>query len=84
MPLDKDVDLKRLAEITHGFVGADVAALCKEAAMYVLRRLWPQLEFKKDESIPQEMLQKLKVTNEDFKAALKLVSEIVYYKLTDE
>jgi len=73
MPLDKDVDLKKIADMTHGFVGADVAALCKEAAMNVLRRLWPELEFKKDESIPQEMLQKLRVVNEDFKAAMKLV-----------
>ena len=73
MPLDKDVDLKKIADMTHGFVGADVAALCKEAAMNVLRRLWPELEFKKDESIPEDMLQKLRVVNEDFKAAMKLV-----------
>jgi len=73
MPLEKDVDLKELADVTHGFVGADLEGLCKEAAMSVLRRVLPQVNIKEDEKIPKEVLEKLKVTKNDFKEALKLV-----------
>ena len=73
MPLTKDVDLKQLAAISHGFVGADLSALCKEAAMNVLRRLLPDLKLKEDEPISQDLLNKLKVKKEDFKEALKFV-----------
>jgi len=73
MPLTKDVDLEELASITHGFVGADLSALAKEAAMSVLRRILPQLKLKEKEPIPQEVLDKLKITQKDFKEALKLV-----------
>ena len=73
MPLTKDVDLKEVARITHGFVGADLQALAKEAAMSVLRRHLPKLNLKEKESIPPEFLQKLKITDKDFKVALKLV-----------
>jgi len=69
MPLAEDVDLDELAEITHGFVGADLESLCKEAAMRVLRRIIP--EVKVDEEIPKEVLKKMIVTREDFKNALK-------------
>jgi len=69
MPLAEDVDLDELAEITHGFVGADLESLCKEAAMRVLRRIIPEL--KVDEEIPKEVLKKMIVTREDFKNALK-------------
>ena len=69
MPLAEDVDLDELAEITHGFVGADLESLCKEAAMRVLRRIIP--EIKADEEIPKEVLKKMIVTKEDFKNALK-------------
>ncbi|MGB9845260.1 CDC48 family AAA ATPase [Methanothermobacter tenebrarum] len=69
MPLADDVDLDELAEITHGFVGADLESLCKEAAMRVLRRVIP--EIKVDEEIPKEVLKKMIVTKEDFKNALK-------------
>jgi len=69
MPLAEDVDLDELAEITHGFVGADLESLCKEAAMRVLRRIIPEL--KVDEEIPKEVLKKMIVTKEDFKNALK-------------
>jgi transitional endoplasmic reticulum ATPase len=72
MPLE-GVDLKELAAITHGFVGADVAALCKEAAMNVLRRLLPTLKLKEDEPIPADVLNKLKVYSNDFRQALKFV-----------
>ncbi|MBU2406626.1 MAG: AAA family ATPase, partial [Nanoarchaeota archaeon] len=73
MPLTKDVDLEELAAITHGFVGADLSALAKEAAMSVLRRILPQLKLKEKEPIPQEVLEKLRITQRDFKDALKLV-----------
>ncbi len=71
---DKSVkkELDRLAEITHGFVGADLQALCKEAAMNVIRRVLPDLKGE-SEKIPPEILEKLKIKAEDFKAALKLV-----------
>jgi len=73
MPLTKDVVLGDLAAITHGFVGADLAALCKEAAMNVLRRLLPNLKLKEDEPISPDLLEKLKVTSKDFREALKFV-----------
>ena len=73
MPLDKDVNLKELSNITHGFVGADLASLAKEAAMIVLRRVLPDLRYDKEEEIPNEILEKLQVTKNDFKEALKVV-----------
>ncbi|MDR1819638.1 MAG: CDC48 family AAA ATPase [Methanobrevibacter sp.] len=69
MPLSEKVDLDELSEITHGFVGADLEALCKEAAMRVVRRVLPDI--KTDEEIPKEVLQKLIVKKNDFKEALK-------------
>ncbi len=73
MPLEKDVVLKDLAAITHGFVGADLAALAREAAMIVLRRILPDLKLKEAEPIPKEMLEKLYITQKDFREALKMV-----------
>ena len=75
MPLTKDVDLDKIAGITHGFVGADVAALCKEAAMNVLRKVLAESNFdmKENQPLPPEVLNKLIVTGKDFKDALKLV-----------
>jgi transitional endoplasmic reticulum ATPase len=73
MPLNKNVNIKELAEVTHGFVGADLEALCKEAAMSVLRRNIPSFKFKDVEKIPEEFLQKLQVKKNDFKEALKIV-----------
>ena len=73
MPLAKNVDLKELSEVTHGFVGADLESLCKEAAMSVLRRNIPGFKFKDVEKIPEEFLQKLQVLKNDFKEALKIV-----------
>ena len=72
MPL-KDVDLNPLASITYGFTGADVEALCKEAAMSALRENLPQMSWKKQEELPPKLLEKLKVTKEDFNNALKIV-----------
>jgi len=73
MPLDKDVNLKRLSEVTHGFVGADLASLSKEAAMIVLRRALPDMNLKEDEAIAQELLDKLFIHQKDFLEALKVV-----------
>lgn len=73
MPLAKSVSLKDTAEITYGFVGADLEALCKEAAMILLRRLLPDLRLKEEEAIPKEMLDRLIITRKDFKEALKVV-----------
>jgi len=73
MPLAKDVDLKELADITYGFVGADLSALSKEAAMIVLRRILPDLKLEEESSIPKEVLEKLQITRKDFIKALKTV-----------
>ncbi|MEK6872222.1 MAG: CDC48 family AAA ATPase [Nanoarchaeota archaeon] len=62
-----------LASVTHGFVGADLSALAKEAAMIVLRRLLPKLDLKENEQIPEEVLIELKVKKNDFDDALKVV-----------
>ncbi|MHC1632107.1 MAG: CDC48 family AAA ATPase [Methanotrichaceae archaeon] len=70
MPLAEDVDLKKLAEITHGFVGADIAALAREAGMRSLRRILPEMDLEV-ESIPAEILNKIEVMNEDFFDALR-------------
>ena len=72
MPLAKDVDLDKLAEITHGFVGADLEALCREAAMSALREIMPEIEFEK-EYIPYKKLLGLQVTMDYFREALKEV-----------
>ncbi|MBI5065028.1 CDC48 family AAA ATPase [Candidatus Woesearchaeota archaeon] len=73
MPLAKNVELEELAAITHGFVGADLQALAKEAAMIVLRRVFPDLKLEDEEPITKELLDKLLVTKEDFKEALRTV-----------
>ena len=72
MPLAQDVDLEKLSQITHGFVGADLEALCREAAMNALRKIMPSIDFQWDE-IPYETLLKLEVTMNDFMEALKEV-----------
>jgi len=72
MPLASDVDLDRLAEISHGFVGADLEALAREAAMITLRKIMPKIEFEAD-YIPYELLLELEVTMDDFLEALKEV-----------
>ncbi|MBT4783622.1 CDC48 family AAA ATPase [Candidatus Woesearchaeota archaeon] len=72
MPLTKDVDLVAIASKTHGFVGADLESLCKEAAMNVIRREMPKLNLKEGE-ISQELKARLQVTKDDFIAARKIV-----------
>jgi AAA family ATPase, CDC48 subfamily len=73
MPLDNDVDMERLSEITKGYTGADLAALVKEAAMHALRRYLPEIDIEQ-EKIPVEVLEKMVVTMEDFIAAFKEIT----------
>src|ERR687893_38587 len=70
MPLDKDVNLERLADITHGFVGADLQSLSKEAGMRALRRILPEIDLS-SESIPGNVLRKIIVTMQDFMDVVK-------------
>jgi len=75
MPLTKDVDLEKLADVTYGFVGADLSALCKEAAMASLRRILPEIgTIEEDKKIPRALLEKLEVRQDDFQEAQKLVT----------
>ena len=71
MPLAKDVNLDYLADVTYGFVGADLAALAREAAMNALRRYLPEIDL--DKPIPTEILEKMEVKMEDFKNALRMI-----------
>src|SRR3989344_4431568 len=76
MPLAKNVALKDIAKITHGFVGADLNMLAKEAAMIVLRHILPELKLEgvnDEDPIPQEILEKLVIAQKDFIEALKVV-----------
>jgi transitional endoplasmic reticulum ATPase len=70
MPLAKDVNLEKLADISHGFVGADLQALSKEAAMRALRKILPEVDLS-SESIPAETLRKIIVTMQDFMDVIK-------------
>jgi len=70
MPLADDVDLDRLADLTHGYAGADLSALTKEAAMAALRRVLPDLDLETDE-IPFETLNRINVNKGDFNVALR-------------
>lgn len=70
MPFADDVDLDRLAFLTHGYVGADLSALAREAAMYAIRRLMPSIDFER-EVIPDEAILALEVTMDDFLNALR-------------
>jgi len=73
MPLTKSVKLEELARKTHGFVGADISSLGKEAAMIVLRRNLHKFNLEEEKEIPQEVLNELKVSQNDFEEALKIV-----------
>jgi transitional endoplasmic reticulum ATPase len=73
MPLASDVVLKALAERTHGFTGADLAALCRETAMKSLRRYLPEINLE-DERIPPSVLEKMEVRREDFTNAFREIT----------
>src|SRR6266480_4139076 len=70
MPLAKDVDLSELAGFTHGYVGADMSALCNEAAMRSLRRILPEIDIQVD-YVPPDVLNRLEVTRDDFLQAYR-------------
>jgi transitional endoplasmic reticulum ATPase len=70
MPLEGDIELETLADLTHGYVGADLSALTKEAAMHSLRRVLPEMDLEM-EQIPMDVLSKITVTRDDFLAALR-------------
>jgi transitional endoplasmic reticulum ATPase len=70
MPLTEDVNLESFAKVTHGFVGADLEALSKEAAMRSLRRILPEINLEQPK-IPAEILNKIKITKQDFDEALR-------------
>lgn len=73
MPLAKDVDLQRLADISHGYTGADLLSLCREAAMKALRRYLPETNLE-EEKIPPETLEKMEVKLDDFQAAYREIT----------
>ena len=70
MPLEGDIELETLADLTHGYVGADLSALTKEAAMHSLRRILPEMDLEM-EQIPMDVLSRITVTRDDFLAALR-------------
>jgi transitional endoplasmic reticulum ATPase len=71
MPLAKGVDLDALSDSTHGMVGADIAAIAREAAMNTLRRLLPKINLDEDQPLPAEIIENLEVTADDFDEALR-------------
>lgn len=73
MPLTEKVDLDKFADITHGYSGADLNALVKEAAMRALRRVMPEIKKLKDEELSKEILDKIEVTEHDFEEAMRKV-----------
>lgn len=73
-PLAEDADLDRTSDRTYGYVGADLEAIAKEAAMHALRRVLPDIsDLKEMDSLPEEILEKLKVTSEDLEYAIRMV-----------
>ncbi len=73
MPLNEDMDLKRLSDVTHGYTGADIASLCREAAMKALRRYIPEINLE-EERIPPETLEKMVVKMDDFMSAYREIT----------
>jgi transitional endoplasmic reticulum ATPase len=71
MPLEANVSLDEYAKITHGFVGADIMAVCREAALFALRKILPKINL--DEPIPSEIIQELEISDDDFMQAINLV-----------
>jgi transitional endoplasmic reticulum ATPase len=70
MPLSEDIDLQELAARLHGYTGADIKALCREAAMKALRRCLPEIELE-GERISPEILESMMITDRDFKEGMK-------------
>ncbi len=80
MPLEKSVSIKELAKKTHNFSGADISAVCKEALIFVLRRLLPSMEFD-SEKIDPKYLEQIEITLDDFDLGIKRVSKNVKLRL---
>ncbi|MFO7872124.1 MAG: CDC48 family AAA ATPase [Candidatus Undinarchaeales archaeon] len=74
MPLDKNISLDKWADVTYGYVGADLEALAKEAAMAALRRTLPKLNLEEEKEVPTEIMENLRVNKKDFKSGLRNVS----------
>jgi len=81
-PEEREKLLDELSSLTHGFVGADLAALSREAAMKALRRYLPEIDL--DNPIPTEILEKMHVSNEDFFSALKEIEPSSLREVTIE
>jgi transitional endoplasmic reticulum ATPase len=73
MPLAEDVDIKRLSDITHGYTGADISSLSREAAMKALRRYTPEINLE-EERVPPEILDKMVVNEDDFLSAYREIT----------
>lgn len=73
MPLAKDVDLKKVEDMTHGYTGADLAGLCRETAMKALRRYLPEINVE-EERVPPSVLEKMEIKMEDFLNAYKEIT----------
>src|SRR5881296_649078 len=73
MPLTSDVNLNRMSDICHGYTGADISALCREAAMKALRRYLPSINLE-EERVPGEMLENMQVNLDDFKTAYREIT----------
>jgi transitional endoplasmic reticulum ATPase len=73
MPLAEDVDIKRLTDITHGYTGADISSLSREAAMKALRRYMPEINLE-EERVPPEILDKMVVKEDDFLSAYREIT----------
>ncbi len=71
MPLEEDIDINLYSEITYGFVGADIMAVCREAALFALRRILPKINL--DEPIPIDIIQDLRISDKDFIQAINMV-----------
>jgi len=71
MPLEEDIALNRYSEITYGFAGADIMAVCREAALFSLRRILPKINL--DEPIPSDIIQELRISDKDFIQAINMV-----------
>jgi len=71
MPLEEGIDLNQYSEITYGFVGADIMAVCREAALFALRRILPKINL--DEPIPSDIIQDLRISDKDFLQAINMV-----------
>jgi len=71
MPLEEDVNLDDYSEITYGFVGADIMAVSREAAMFALRKILPKINL--DEPIPSDIIQELRICDEDFSQAINMI-----------